>query len=105
LLKKTIWRIYFIFLFSSHSIRRKFLKPKKNVGRRFFGIFVIMIWHHYFLVVLLVRVNTEVVAATWTNALGGRVAVSARPASITKMSAATNAFARSATWANIATWK
>lgn len=28
--KKTIWRIYFIFLFSSHSIRRKFLKsPRK----------------------------------------------------------------------------
>jgi hypothetical protein len=84
----------------------KISKTPKNVGRRrFFGIFVIMIWHHYFLVVLLVRVNTEVVAATWTNALGGRVAVSARPASITKMSAATNAFARSATWANIATWK
>ena len=57
------------------------------------------------LVVPLVRPNTAVVAATWTNALGGRVAVSARRASITKTSAATSASARSATWANIATWK
>jgi hypothetical protein len=78
---------------------------KRIVGFEFFCYY--HLWHNgiFFLVVLLVRVNTEVVAATWTNALGGRVAVSARLASIIKMKEDTSASVHSATWANIATWK
>ena len=93
----------FLFYSSSHSIP---IIRRKSLLSFFSRVYFIIRDLRYFplLVVPLVRRNTAAVATTWTNALGGRVAVLARRASITNTNAATSASARSATWANIATW-
>lgn len=109
---------FFVYLFLPFALDPAKLRTKNNLQNALLVLSIfsllfmicvclcVCVWHLFFsLVVQRVRLNTEVVAATWMNAHGGLVAVTARLALIIKTSAATSASVRWAIWASIATWK